>query len=162
MDRRKPVHDLMDQIPAESGSYMLLARLLNYASVRVGALGRCDFMPGIYVYCGSARGPGGLKARINHHLRPSQRPSWHFDFLKPELIIEAAWFISTDEHLECSFVRSLCRIPRAEQPVRFFGSRDCRSGCYSHLVNFPSDEDMNRVLNLIGADHSAIQAVPVM
>jgi Uri superfamily endonuclease len=152
----------MDQIPAESGSYMLLARLREEASVRVGALGVCNFMPGFYIYCGSACGPGGLRARINHHLQPSQKPSWHFDFLKPELIIDAAWFISTEDPLECSFMDSLCRLPQAKLPVRFFGSRDCRSGCYAHLVSFPLNEDINQVFQLIRIDFEGLNASPVV
>ncbi|MBM3137620.1 MAG: GIY-YIG nuclease family protein [Chloroflexi bacterium] len=161
MDRRMPVHDSLENIPTESGSYILGTRLNNSISTRVGALGIRDFEPGFYFYCGSARGPGGLRARISHHLMPSLRPSWHFDFLKAKLVIESVWFVFTDETLECSFVRSLCKIPHAEQPVRFFGSRDCRSGCFSHLVRFPLEEKVDCIFGLIKAEHSAIRAVPV-
>lgn len=104
----------MDNIPAESGSYLLLARLMKDTSVWVGALGSHSFETGFYFYCGSARGSGGLRARINHHLRPSEHPSWHFDYLKPDLIIDTVWFVMTEELLECSFVKTLRKLPQAK------------------------------------------------
>ena len=35
--------------------------------------------PGCYVYAGSARGPGGIRARVRRHLRPDKTPHWHID-----------------------------------------------------------------------------------
>lgn len=161
MDRRKPVHHFLENIPEESGSYMLHARLLKDTSIRIGAIGICKFASGLYFYCGSAHGPGGLRARIHHHLRPSRQPSWHFDYLKPDLIIDAAWFAIFNEPLECSFVESLCRIPQAKQPVRFLGSRDCRKGCFSHLVFFPLNEDLGNIFKSIKSDFDGIKVTPV-
>ena len=151
----------MENIPVESGSYILLARLLKDLSIEIGVLGVHYFEAGLYFYCGSARGLGGLKARINHHLRPSKSPSWHFDYLKPNVMIEAAWFAITDEPLECCFVHSLSRLPQAEQPVRFFGSRDCRSGCHSHLVMFSLNEDIKKIYELIKKAYNGTRATPV-
>jgi Uri superfamily endonuclease len=93
---------------------------------------------------------------------PSRRPTWHFDFLKAELVIESVWFISSDEPLECRFLKSLCIIPQAEQPVRFFGSRDCRSGCHSHLIYFPLSEDKHRIFQLIKSDFEGLLTSPVV
>jgi Uri superfamily endonuclease len=162
MDRRKPVYLLMENISAESGSYLLLTRLLKDTCIRIGALGVCNFESGFYFYCGSARGSGGLSARIHHHLRPNARASWHFDYLKPNLMIDAAWFVTSNESLECSFVKSLCRISQANQPVRFFGSRDCRKGCFSHLVGFPLNEDLGNIFESIKNDFSGIKVMPVL
>lgn len=151
----------MENIPVESGSYLLLARLWKDISIRIGALGVHNFEPGLYFYCGSACGSGGLKARINHHLRPSKNPTWHFDYLKPNLMIEAVWFTVGDEPLECSFVKRLSSLPRAKQTMRFFGSSDCLVGCQSHLVSFPLNEDTNRICKLILSDYGGIRAAPV-
>ena len=151
----------MEIIPVESGSYLLLARLLKDISIRIGALGVHNFEAGLYFYCGSARGPGGLKARINHHLRPSKSPSWHFDYLKPNVMIETAWFAITDEPLECCFVHCLSSHPQAKQPVRFFGSRDCQNGCHSHLVMFSLNEDIKNIDELIKRAYGGTKATPV-
>lgn len=151
----------MEKIPADPGSYLLLARLMKAASIRVGALGVYNFEPGVYCYSGSALGPGGLKARINHHLRPSARPTWHFDYLKTEFIFEAVWFSIGDEPLECSFSRSLQKLPQAKHAVRFFGSRDCREGCYSHMVSFPFDVNTKAIYESIHCDFYGIKAMPV-
>jgi Uri superfamily endonuclease len=151
----------MENIPVESGSYLLLARLWKDISIRIGALGVHNFEHGYYFYCGSACGSGGLKARINHHLRLSNHPSWHFDYLKPDLMIETAWFTISGEALECSFVKRLSSLPRAKQPVRFFGSRDCRNGCHSHLVRFSFNEDIENIYELINSAYGGIRAAPV-
>lgn len=42
--------------------------------IRVGRLGGLQLQPGFYVYIGSAHGPGGLRARLAHHLGPTSRP----------------------------------------------------------------------------------------
>ena len=48
--------------------------------------------PGYYVYLGSALGPGGLRARIAHHQKPSLRPHWHIDYLRAHTRIHGIWF----------------------------------------------------------------------
>lgn len=138
--------------PKLKGSYVLVNRLLSEKVLKVGSLGSLGFATGFYFYCGSARGPGGLKARINHHLRPSPRPTWHFDYLKPYLKIEETWFLETPDPYECRFVKSLAAIKNASQPVRGFGSQDCHSECISHLVYFPPDIKVEEIFQLIKND----------
>jgi len=47
-----------------------------------GFLERWDLGPGLYAYVGSARGPGGLMARVGRHLlKKFRRPKWHVDWL---------------------------------------------------------------------------------
>jgi Uri superfamily endonuclease len=36
---------------------------------------------GRYLYCGSAKGPGGLKARLSRHMRRGKSVRWHIDRL---------------------------------------------------------------------------------
>ncbi|HIQ09546.1 MAG TPA: DUF123 domain-containing protein, partial [Anaerolineaceae bacterium] len=56
-------------LPSTPGAYALALRLERPVGLRVGALGVWDFPEGVYVYLGSARGPGGIRARLGRHLR---------------------------------------------------------------------------------------------
>lgn len=57
------------------GVYQLVIRMRRPAVITVGALGRCRFPAGWYVYTGSAR--NGLEQRIRWHLRQEKRR--HFE-----------------------------------------------------------------------------------
>ena len=61
------------------GTYALVLVSCSHQRVEVGKLGRLAVQSGYYVYVGSAFGPGGLKARIAHHVKISRRPHWHID-----------------------------------------------------------------------------------
>jgi len=70
---------------AQPGTYALVMRCSSDQQVEVGKLGSLRLQSGFYVYVGSAFGPGGLKARIAHHVKISERPHWHIDYLHPAL-----------------------------------------------------------------------------
>ena len=139
----------MIEYPKTKGSYILVTKLMCEIQLNIGALGLTKFSPGLYLYCGSAHGPGGLNARINHHLRPSPRPTWHFDYLKPCIAIEEIWFMETREPYECRFVKILAKMKDFKYPVYGFGSQDCHSGCISHLVYFPLNIKVERIFQLV-------------
>lgn len=127
-------------IPAEKGSYALVLRLEEEAMVSVGKLGRFLFPPGIYVYCGNAFGPGGLRARVHRHLRGGFRqPHWHIDYLISTAQIWQVHFAVTMTPLECRWSQALAGQKGAFIPARRLGAMDCRSGCPAHLVGFPDD-----------------------
>ena len=69
--------------PREAGAYALLISLPSPLSVKAGAR-TASLTPGLYLYCGSARGPGGLAARIARHMRREKRAHWHVDQLTRE------------------------------------------------------------------------------
>ncbi len=79
--------------PAEPGDYVLVWWLAEtWPDVPVGRLGTVDLAHGTWVYVGSARGPGGLRARIARHQRPDKPRHWHIDHLtavlpKPRVIV---------------------------------------------------------------------------
>jgi Uri superfamily endonuclease len=68
----------------------------------MGSLGRLQLRPGYYVYVGSAFGPGGLRARIEHHARPAVRPHWHIDYLRRYTRLEAVWYCGQRCEYECA------------------------------------------------------------
>lgn len=68
---------------AECGTYLLVLRSHGEATVQVGRWGPLAVRPGVYLYVGSAFGPGGVRARVGRHLRMRKKPHWHLDYLRP-------------------------------------------------------------------------------
>lgn len=134
----------MDEIDAQPGCYLLWLSLPNHNKVKIGKLGTFAFPAGDYLYVGSARGPGGLAARITRHLRPvnAKRQHWHIDWLlEAAQPIGVVWAYSTEE-LECAWAASLEALgDRA--PARF-GASDC--GCKGHLLRLSASVSFVEVL----------------
>ncbi|MCY4310283.1 MAG: DUF123 domain-containing protein, partial [Rhodospirillaceae bacterium] len=68
-------------LTAAPGAYILWLDLDAATDVPVQRLGNPVLPAGRYAYCGSARGTGGLRARLDRHGRPGRRPHWHIDHL---------------------------------------------------------------------------------
>jgi Uri superfamily endonuclease len=124
-------------LPPAPGSYLLLLDLDTPARLTVGRLGTFDFPAGRYAYAGSARGPGGLRARVSRHLRNEKRLHWHIDYLAARAPIVEVWYVESGERLECLWPARLSALPGASLPVDGFGSSDCR--CRSHLIRLPDE-----------------------
>lgn len=125
--------DLAERSP---GSYALIIPVATPTEIAVGALGRIRFAAGVYAYCGSALGPGGLRARLIRHCRVAKRCHWHVDYLLAETRIGEVWVAHSDCRLECTLAAALRRLGAV--PVPRFGSSDCR--CSSHLLRLPSSD----------------------
>jgi len=129
-----------------TGAYLLGISIPNAYRVQIGKLGNFLLKTGYYIYCGNARGPGGLAARLTHHLRPSKSPHWHIDYFKTAGKITDIWTIVTDESLECALSQSFIdhgfttAIPR-------FGASDCR--CSGHLIQLDSSSQAHLVTQKI-------------
>ena len=125
----------IEEPPRVPGVYALLLLLREPATVRV--LGRVFRLePGCYVYVGSARGPGGLRARIARHAAVEKRVKWHVDQLTSGAAELACVVYSGTTARECVLVSYLEQLG-FEHPVAGFGSSDCGS-CRSHLLRCPS------------------------
>ncbi len=114
------------------GSYLLLFHCPQSVVVTAGKLGVLTLLPGYYLYCGSAFGPGGVKARTGHHRRISQRPHWHIDYLRPYLQLLEIWYSFDPQPREHDWSKLLTVLRGASLPFPGFGSSDC--GCPSHLL----------------------------
>jgi Uri superfamily endonuclease len=125
--------------PRRPGTYALLLRLKRARAVAVGRLGHFRFPAGTYVYVGSARGPGGLAARVARHLRRSKPLRWHVDYLRPWGRPLAVWLVEGDQQRECLWASTLAATPGASVPAPGFGASDC--GCPAHLLHFPDVPD---------------------
>lgn len=122
--------------PDVPGAYALLILLRRHFTGTVGALGRVTLAPGAYLYLGSARGPGGLRARLARHARSGKRPHWHVDRLTAAGRL--ALMLALPGGSECALAARARALPGAAVPVAGFGSSDCRR-CPAHLVAVPGD-----------------------
>lgn len=124
---------MTDSLPALPGTYAIVLRLAEPRLIAVGLLGISHHLtPGLYVYVGSALGPGGLRARITRHLRRQKRPHWHIDGLTNIAHIVGVWLTVSSVRWECAWACALAELPSARIPIPGFGSTDCR--CPSHLL----------------------------
>jgi Uri superfamily endonuclease len=116
---------------SDPGTYTLILSSAVAKPVNIGKLGTLFVKPGFFVYVGSAFGPGGLKARIKHHINHSSRPHWHLDYLSPALKLCEIWYTYDQMRREHQWATIHSQAKKASVPLPGFGSSDCR--CLSHL-----------------------------
>lgn len=136
----------MGEVPRLPGTYVVILRLEEARWVRVGQSGEFYIPSGWLAYVGSARGPGGLSARLARHLRHPKPLRWHIDFLRPVAQPVAVWWAAGTDRRECLWAAALARMPGASRPVPGFGSSDCR--CPAHLFHFPEPPDWAQFVRL--------------
>jgi Uri superfamily endonuclease len=93
------------------------------------------FTPGYYIYLGSAKQYGGIKSRINRHLKKNKKLKWHIDYLTSNHLvkIKAVIYAKTKIFKECTFVKIL-KENYFEIASKNFGSSDCKEKCGAHLL----------------------------
>lgn len=140
----KKLESLVNNFPIDPGTYVLILKSESIQEVGIGKLGRFTIQPGYYIYVGSAFGPGGLRARLRHHLGRSSKPHWHIDYLKQLLTIIEICFISGATRFEHRWAAAFQSRTDAVIPFPRFGSSDC--GCPAHLFFFENKPDLAEVL----------------
>lgn len=124
-------------LPPTPGTYVLILEARRRRRIQVGRLGELEVLPGHYLYVGSAFGPGGLKARVERHLRSAKRSHWHIDHLRRAAEIVEVWWSEEPQSCEHEWAGTLASLPGLTVPLRRFGASDCR--CIAHL--FFSDRE---------------------
>jgi len=143
--------------PSCYGTYILFFQVNRGFATLVGALGWLDFAPGIYAYVGSAFGPGGLRARLLHHLSPVRSLHWHVDYLSQKADVEEIWYTCDPARREHEWAGICALMPGVTSPFSRFGSSDCR--CRTHLFHFlgiPQVDDFTGRLQNRYPGHQAI------
>jgi len=158
----------MDDLPIQPGTYAVVLELVESRNLKVGHLGGFGFPVGYYVYLGSARGPGGLRARLSRHLRWVLKPYWHIDYLVASALLRGYAYVvfgsleAEPGPTECAWSQAVLSMSDAAVPVSKFGASDCRSGCPAHLVHFPDKNFLGTlpvVLNLTGDTYFFINII---
>lgn len=119
-----------DQLPVSPGSYILVLRADQHATITVGRLGAVHIAPGWVLYTGSAFGTGGLRGRVRHHLRPVTRPHWHIDYLRQACTVVEIWCSVDARRWEHTWAAVLAH---AATPIPGFGASDCH--CVAHAFH---------------------------
>jgi Uri superfamily endonuclease len=110
------------------------------------------------LYIGTAHGPGGLRARLGHHLGLSNRPHWHVDYLRAHTNPNGVWYCYDSRPWEHQWAECIGRLPGASIPLVGFGASDCQ--CESHLYFFkgrPSRTNFARSMEAIDRSHPLIR-----
>jgi Uri superfamily endonuclease len=125
-------------IPEGGGAYLLILRLDRPHALNIPTLSAEFLPPGWYAYAGSARGPGGLSARIARHLETDKPVRWHIDRLTPAA--DPLLALAYPEADECALLSALLDHGAFTVPLAGFGSSDCRQ-CRSHLLRWREDQE---------------------
>lgn len=125
----------LDPVPdRRPGTYALWLRIDSTETIAIGRRHRLTLTPGWLVYVGSACGPGGVAARLAHHLHSPARPHWHIDYLRPYCERRTVWFSHDPLRRECQWATLLATDLGGVAPPFRFGASDCR--CPAHLYRF--------------------------
>ncbi len=117
------------------GIYILVINVSKRICLDIESLNRPCIDSGLYGYVGSARGPGGIRARLEHHLRrDKKRLWWHIDYLttKQEVVPLLTIYVNTLDDVERIFAETLIDIGCWQVAVPRFGSTDKKTP--SHLL----------------------------
>jgi sugar fermentation stimulation protein A len=119
--------NMIEEYAKDCGSYIVILKLKEDRSIRIGELGETPFNAGYYLYVGSAM--KGLTARMERHRRLTKTLFWHIDYLRAHAEVVKILPIRSPRKIECEVAGAAKAI--AQWSVKGFGCSDCR--CESHL-----------------------------
>uniref|UniRef100_A0A7C2FDC7 DUF123 domain-containing protein n=1 Tax=Thermosphaera aggregans TaxID=54254 RepID=A0A7C2FDC7_9CREN len=106
---------------------------------------------GVCFYVGSAKGPGGIKARVFRYLLRKDSEHWHIDYLLgyDEVFLAGFYVISCSRGIDCE-VEVAKSLATKLQPIPGFGCTD-KVGDVSHLYscNLSLEECLGIVYDLL-------------
>ncbi len=117
----------LEELLRVPGYYVLILDVSENLVIDTRGSRKFYLEPGLYVYTGSARGPGGLLARINRHLKRRKKLFWHIDYLtiRESVHIVAVYSLVdiVDPHRDYESLLS-ARLMELLEPVKGFGTSD--------------------------------------
>lgn len=153
-------------LPTYPGVYILHLKLLHPRVICIGKLEDAQFLPGDYLYEGSARGYGGLRSRVGRYLEGSEKRHWHIDWLMPAVVVKGYYYLETNKKLECDWNQVILNLPECSVPIQGFGASDCKHipiPCAAHLVCFDMIPDLMLIrakLPVTGGYQAIFQKLP--
>ena len=127
--------EIVEMAGTRQGTYALVFSCPTPFQAVAGKLGPVFLSSGYWIYVGSAFGPGGLRSRLSHHLKPSRRPHWHLDYIKNTLRAVEIWITTDPVKREHDWAGIFSTLNGASRPIEGFGATDCT--CRSHLIHLP-------------------------
>lgn len=122
------------------GGYILILFIDKKYNIKIG---KKNFLlnKGIYAYVGSAL--GGIKGRINRHLKTfmglTNNMHWHIDYLLPKSNLLFIIYCYSNKRIECLIVKKLEEL--GFNSIKDFGNSDCKFNCQGHLVYLGNEVD---------------------
>ena len=117
----------LEELLGVPGYYALILAVSKVLIIDTRGGKRFSLDPGLYVYVGSARGPGGLLARIKRHLRRNKRLFWHIDYLTTHESVRIVAVYSLvdmiEPHKDYESLLSV-RLSELLKPIEGFGASD--------------------------------------
>lgn len=108
------------------GVYLLFLKVKESKEIEIGALGRIEFLPGTYVYVGSAM--NSVEKRLERHFSQVENMHWHIDYLTAETKPFDYFILPEGSDYEGWLAGKLTKY---YEPVLGFGSSDSTKN--SHL-----------------------------
>jgi Uri superfamily endonuclease len=68
---------MLAAMPSLPGAYAIAIELADTVAVTLSSRAPIVLPAGRHLYCGFAKGPGGLKARLSRHMRRGKSVNWH-------------------------------------------------------------------------------------
>ena len=128
----------LETLPRCGGAYLLALRVDAKVEFLLRGERRGALAPDWYFYLGSARGSGGIAARLGRHFRKQKKIHWHIDRLTLEAVEMAA--IAVPDGRECDLVEKMLKSGDFETAFPGFGSTDCRR-CEGHLLRLTANAE---------------------
>src|SRR6516225_6486489 len=97
-----------EDAPTLPGAYVLIVELAESIQITLPRKPKTTLQAGRYLYCGSAKGSGGIRARLSRHMRPGKVIHWHVDLLTGAGRVAGAWIFPGCD--ECELVRALSHL----------------------------------------------------
>lgn len=142
---------------SQKGTYALVLVSRSQKNIRIGRCGVLPLIPGFYIYVGSAFGPGGLKARLKHHIKRTTTPRWHLDYLRRHTRVSEVWYTHDEVRRESDWVKVIADIPKIQIPLPGFGSSDSNALAHLfYLAHKPRFENFHEAVFQYHEDHAAI------
>ncbi len=126
----------VEKIPDAPGAYALALHLANPVDLDLKSVAAERVRAGWHIYVGSARGPGGLRARLRRHFRKDKKVHWHIDRLTVTALEMCA--AVTGDSIECELVARLLAAGGLTCETPGFGSSDCLT-CPGHLLTLRTE-----------------------
>lgn len=145
-------------LPNAPGAYVLAIDLVHPFALHLPGKPPVDLQPGRYLYAGSAKGPGGIRARVGRHVKSGKPVRWHVDRLTNLAGVSQALALPGGD--ECTVLAVALGLDSAVVPSPGFGASDCVT-CPAHLVKVSDDLDVS-VLAAGVTDAVIWRRLPVM
>jgi len=128
---RSNIVEACSTIPSNcKGVYSLILGVESDEGLKIGSLGSQWVEKGYYVYIGSAKGPGGVRARLCRHIHGCGSKHWHIDYLR-DIAKPIAFTYCCREKVSESWLYEIFAV-RLQPYIKGFGSSD-NPRVYSHL-----------------------------